>query len=87
MFHGQHVDYNKSRFRVFNISGRAYSELVDITRTTVVSDYQPDPEAAYEVCDSNVAKILGNGSVIGWITSPIEGQDGIVLNHHVQELE
>ena len=28
-----------------NISRGAYSELVDVTRTTVVSDYQPDTEA------------------------------------------
>ena len=27
-------------FKFINIAGGAYSELVDITRTTVISDYQ-----------------------------------------------
>ena len=36
----------KQYFKSFNIAGGAYSELVDVTRTTVVSDYQPFTEAA-----------------------------------------
>ena len=32
-------------FKFVNIAGRAYSKLVDVTRTTVVSDYQPAIEA------------------------------------------
>ena len=36
----------KQDFKIFNIAGGAYSELVDITRTTVVSDYHPDAEAS-----------------------------------------
>ena len=31
----------KQDFKFVNISGGAYSELVDVTRTTVISDYQP----------------------------------------------
>ena len=34
----------KQDFKFVNIAGGAYSELVDVTRTTVVSDYQPDTE-------------------------------------------
>ena len=34
----------KQDFKIFNISGRSHSELVDVTRTTVVSDYQPATE-------------------------------------------
>ena len=34
----------KQDFKYFNIDGGAYSELVDVTRTTVVSDYQPATE-------------------------------------------
>ena len=34
----------KQDFKIFNIAGEAYSELVDVTRTTVVSDYQPATE-------------------------------------------
>ena len=34
----------KQDFKFVNISGGAYSELVDVTRTTVVSDYQPATE-------------------------------------------
>ena len=30
----------KQDFKIFNIAGGAYSELMDVTRTTVVSDYQ-----------------------------------------------
>ena len=30
----------KQDFRFVNIAGGAYSEFVDVTRTTVVSDYQ-----------------------------------------------
>ena len=30
----------KQYFKFVNITGGAYSELVDVTRTTVVSDYQ-----------------------------------------------
>ena len=44
MFCGGHVDCNEERFKIFNISGGAYSELVYVTITTVVSDYQPDIE-------------------------------------------
>ena len=36
----------KKYFKFFNISGGAYSELVGFTRTTGVSDYQLDAEAA-----------------------------------------
>ena len=32
----------KQDFKFVNISGRAYIELVDVTRATVVSGYQPD---------------------------------------------
>ena len=32
----------KQDFKYVNIAGGAYSELVDVTRTTVVSDYYPD---------------------------------------------
>ena len=34
----------KQDFKIFNIAGGAYIELVHVTRTTVVSDYQPDTE-------------------------------------------
>ena len=34
----------KQDFKIFNIAGGAYSELVDVTRTTVVNDYQPATE-------------------------------------------
>ena len=36
----------KQDYRFVNISGGAYIELVDVTRTIVVSDYQPAIEAA-----------------------------------------
>ena len=36
----------KQYFKIFNIYVGAYSELLDVTRTTVVSDYQPYAEAA-----------------------------------------
>ena len=36
----------KKMFKLVEISGGAYSELVDVTRTTVVSDYLPSVEAA-----------------------------------------
>ena len=32
-------------FKFVNIAGNEYSELVDVTITTVVSDYQPATEA------------------------------------------
>ena len=51
-------------FKISNIAGGEYRELVDVTRTTVVSDYQPSAEAAYEGCDSIAAKLLGNDTVI-----------------------
>ena len=35
----------KQDFKFVNIAGGAYSNLVDVTRTTVVSDYQPATEA------------------------------------------
>ena len=34
----------KQYFKCVNIAGGEYSELVDVTRTTVVSDYQPATE-------------------------------------------
>ena len=34
----------KQYFKFVIVAGGAYSELVDVTRTTVVSDYQPDTE-------------------------------------------
>ena len=34
----------KQDFEFFMIAGRAYSQLLDVTRTTVVSDYQPTTE-------------------------------------------
>ena len=34
----------KQDFKIFNIAGGAYSKLVDVTITTVVSDYQPATE-------------------------------------------
>ena len=42
-------------FKFVNITGGEYSELVDVTRTTVVSDYQP------------VTKILGNDAINQWL--------------------
>ena len=51
-------------FKFVNIAGGAYRKLVDVTRTTVVSDYQTAAEIAYEGCDSTVANILGNDAVI-----------------------
>ena len=36
----------KQDLKFINITGGEYSELVDVTRTTVVSDYQPATEAA-----------------------------------------
>ena len=36
----------KQDFKIFNIPVRAYSDLVDVTRTTVVRDYQPAADAA-----------------------------------------
>ena len=36
----------KQDFKFVNIAGGVYSEFVDVTRTTVVSDYQPAIEAA-----------------------------------------
>ena len=35
----------KQDFKIFNIAVGAYIELVYVTRTTVVSDYQPATEA------------------------------------------
>ena len=35
----------KQNFKFVNIAGGVYSELVYVTRTTVVSYYQPDTEA------------------------------------------
>ena len=35
----------KQEFKFVNIAGSTYSGLVDITRTTVVSGYQPTTEA------------------------------------------
>ena len=35
----------KQYFKIFNIAGGTYSELVDVTIITVVSDYQPATEA------------------------------------------
>ena len=35
----------KQDFKFVKIASGAYRELVDVTRTTVVSDYQPDKEA------------------------------------------
>ena len=35
---------NKQDFKIVNISGGAYSELVDVARNTVVSDYEPATE-------------------------------------------
>ena len=35
----------KQYFKIFNITGGAYIELVDATRNKVVSDYQPATEA------------------------------------------
>ena len=35
----------KQDLKIFNISGRAYIKLGDVTRTTVASDYQPATEA------------------------------------------
>ena len=34
----------KQDFKIFNITGGTNSEFVDVTRTIVVSDYQPDTE-------------------------------------------
>ena len=39
----------KQDFKFVNIAGGAYSELVDVTRTTVVSDYQPAAEGKYKL--------------------------------------
>ena len=34
----------KQDFKIFNISGGSHSEFLDVTRTTVVSDYQSATE-------------------------------------------
>ena len=34
----------KQYFKYFNIAGGEYSKLLDVTRTTLVSDYQPATE-------------------------------------------
>ena len=34
----------KQDFKFVNITGGAYSKLVDVNRTTVVGDYHPDTE-------------------------------------------
>ena len=36
----------KKYFKFVNIDGGVYSELVDVTRTTLVSDYRTASEAA-----------------------------------------
>ena len=36
----------KQYFKFVNIAGGAYSDLVDVTRTTVVRDYQPAADAS-----------------------------------------
>ena len=38
----------KQDFKFVSIAGGEYSELVDVTRTTVVSNYQPDTESTYK---------------------------------------
>ena len=38
----------KKSLKFFKIAGGAYIELVDVNRTTVVIDYQPDAEASKE---------------------------------------
>ena len=54
-------------FKFINIAGGEYIEWVDVTRTTVVSDYQPDTEENKNDHDSTVPKILGNDAVDRWL--------------------
>ena len=50
----------KQDFKSVNISGGAYSELVGVTRITVVSDYQHATEKDKNEYDSTVTKLLGD---------------------------
>ena len=59
-------------FKFFNISGGSHSELVDVTRTTVVSDYQPATEEKNEnEYASTVPKLLVNDAVNQWLKNQI----------------
>ena len=76
----------KKYFKFFSIAGGANIELVDVTRTTVVSDYQPATEENKNEYDSTVTKILWNYDVNIWLKNPIEGKDGIDFEStHFQE--
>ena len=63
----------KQDFKFVNIIGGEYSELVDVTITTVVSDYQPVTENNKNEYDSTVTKLLGNGVVTRWMKNRREG--------------
>ena len=54
-------------FKFVNIAGKAYNELVDVTITTVVSDYQPATGQHKNEYDSTFTKILGNDAVYRWL--------------------
>ena len=53
----------KQDFKFVSIFGGTYKELVDVTRTTVVSDYQPAIEKNKNEYDSTVTKIFGKNAV------------------------
>ena len=59
-------------FKFVSIAGGAYSALVDVTRTTVVSDYQTATEATKNEYDSTVTKLLGNDAVDRCLKNPRE---------------
>ena len=70
----------KQDFKFVNIAEGAYSQLVYVTRTTVVRDYHPATKGKLNY-DYNltVAKLLGNDGVNRWLKNPREGQYGIVF--------
>ena len=53
--------------------------MVDVTRTTVVGDYQPAIEEEENNYDSTITNLLGNDAVNRWLKKPREGQYGIVF--------
>ena len=69
----------KQDFKFFNIAGGAYSKLVDVTRTTVVSYYQPATEENKNEYNSTVTKLWGGDSVDRWLKKPRKVQDDIVF--------
>ena len=57
----------KQDFKIFYITGGAYSELVDFNRTTVVSDYSLLENKNKNEYDSTVTELLGNDAVNQWL--------------------